>query len=116
MCMEDIRVMRRTRTITVGPIAVPFGANVMLVPRNPDRVALEIGFTGVENTSALAVWLSWNSDEALTGLGGIPIKANQSEKWDIQKHGAMVFGPIYATCDKDASCTCTYVETILMED
>lgn len=96
MCMEDIRVMRKTITKQSRIVA---GGSVIgtLVMADPYRVALAIQYTG-DNPMYL-----WFGSPSFDGqVVGWKISGSDGELWlDIQRYGAMLTTGLYFFCSAD---------------
>ena len=106
MCMEDIRVMRRTysseRTFNTGGQSSP----LVIVPRNESRVYLEIRcLIAVDHN---IMFNRQSSDDIL----GLALANNQSLIFDVQKSGQLCMGPWYFIGD---DMILTIMETFLEE-
>lgn len=107
MCMEDIRVMRRTVSrIVRRAVGLTVGE---FVPYNKDRVALSI-------SSLPALNLFLTTDLTQTAQAGFCVpNLTGPVNWNIQDHGAIVKGPIFASVSGFAADTAYYMETVLEE-
>lgn len=108
MCMEDIRVMRRTKTATkhvrISDTSTPIAAYAA------NRVALV--FSASDGSQ-----IKWAPTEvALGGLGHWWEAASGAVALDIQRHGALVTSAIYGVDPAGGSVFVTVTEVFLDEE
>lgn len=104
MCMEDIRVMRKT--VPRGFSATLSATPSLVVGYNKNRVALILG-----NDSANHIHYQFGNNLG-AGLGIIVTTGAGPLVLDIQRHGNLVHGPWFADSSAGTP-TVGYAETIL---
>lgn len=106
MCMEDIRVMRRS-VATVGKVTVA-GTAVVLVSANPKRVALVVSAPDVDG-------ITISPDRAVQFTEGITLHPRGDPLvLDLQHHGALVTNGWWIICSGGPE-VIGYAETLLSE-
>jgi hypothetical protein len=94
MCLEDVRLGRETQS--VGRTVSVATTNTLLAPYAADRVALVIG-------GPVTNFCKLNFGAAASATAGIHRAAGAAPLiLDVQKHGSLVFGPIYSIADTAA--------------
>lgn len=107
MCMEDIRIMRRTtKTERRTPLTEAFQ---IVAPYDATRVAVIIGVDGPQE-------FEFCLKPEIVDDGGISVAtASGPIILDLQRHGAIVFGPILARDPGGMSLTAVVIDSCLAE-
>lgn len=111
--MEDIRVMRGTTARQVDVTTPAVTGPHLIVPRNYNRVALILPMT-VDGDSA---WrLNGDSNNRDLGWPSNDVGAVQAAGLvlDIQRHGALVYGPWWIATGSAGPISVSYFETELV--
>lgn len=114
MCMEDIRIGRRTRASTrfVPVTTTP----VQLSQRSPDRIALLISSLIPVNGDATANRLTISTDPAPVDQQGMMMWAGKEPmQLTIHNHGVLVSESLYCVSD-NVSAIVGITEVFLNED
>jgi hypothetical protein len=108
MCMEDVRIGRKTTTITTQ-VDVPISSQTVVAKQRPDRVAIRFRW-GSNVGTHLFPWTDATPPTAFTlgNAGGF------TESYDIQHHGDMVCQPWWIVVGA-GQCMC-YVTEVFLAD
>lgn len=113
MCLEDIRLMRGTTARQVNVITPASAGPHLVVPRNYHRVALILNLNDGGGFSW--VFRDDSNDEAFGwSFPDVADSASPGLVLDIQRHGALVYGPWYIATGGLTSRQVSYFETELV--
>lgn len=108
MCIEDIRIGRRTKT-TRYRVSVPAGRSLQLLPPNADRVSLFIPSTA----SSASIGIDTSDLGSVTE--GTILTAYQAIRFSLASDGQLVTFGWFAMNSGISAHLITYFETVLME-